>query len=64
MASKESVVDTMVEQINIQSRQATVQNKGDLVELEKALLQAQPAYNHMCSGIVDALIARGMISVD
>jgi hypothetical protein len=64
MATKEAVIDTMVEQINIQSRQATVQAKGDLVELEKALLGAQPGYNQMCSGIVDALIARGMISVD
>ena len=64
MANKNAIVEIMVEQINIQSRQAAVMQKQDLVELEKHLLSVQEGYRQMCGGMVDALIARGAISVD
>jgi hypothetical protein len=61
MATKEQAVEIMVEQINIMSRQAAVQQNQDLVELEKMLLQAAPHYRQMCSGLYDALLAKGAI---
>lgn len=64
MATKDAIVETMVEQINIQSRQAAVEQKADLVELEKMLLSAQAHYRIMCSRMVDALIEKGMVTVD
>ena len=61
MLTKEQVVEVMVEQINIMSRQAAVQQNQDLVELEKMLLQAGPHYRLMCGGLYDALLVRGVI---
>jgi hypothetical protein len=64
MATKNAIVEIMVEQLNIQQRQAAVMHKQDLVELEKHLLSVQEGYRQMCSGMVDALISRGAISID
>jgi hypothetical protein len=62
MATKEQAVEIMVEQINIMSRQAAVQQSQDLVELEKVLLQAAPHYRQMCAGLYDALLIKGVIA--
>ena len=64
MANKNTIVEIMVEALNIQQRQAAVMQKHDLVELEKHLLSVQEGYRQMCSGMVDALISRGAITVD
>lgn len=61
MLTKEQAVEVMVEQINIQSRQAAVQQNQDLVELEKMLLAAAPHYRQMCAGLYDALLVKGVI---
>ena len=62
MATREQAVEIMVEQINIMSRQGAVQQNQDLVELEKALLQAAPHYRLMCGGLYDALLMKGVIN--
>ena len=58
---KDKVVASMIEVTNICLRHFTVQGNGNLIELEKKILQDEPMYKYIYSFAYDRLVQQGLI---
>lgn len=62
MDHKEKFIMSMIESTNICYRQIAVENKMDLIELEKQILAQEPTYRYIYEFAYKTLIKQGILT--